>query len=139
MPTSDQVPISAGGTATVGNGDVVIVYGTTGATLKRLISGTVNVYIPVANPPTQDKKLSNIEVECAGTDGAAVDALMVTFGAASVFSQSGLNKTQDFTVRVTGASRQADMNPYGIDVTLTVNLPTKCATMEIQSVTLYFA
>jgi spore coat protein U-like protein len=134
---SKTCAISAGGAAVVANGDATIIYGPIGASANNLITNTVDIFIPIANPPDPNAKLQNISVECDGTDAEVVN-IVVTFGRMVVFTQK-IDETSDFSVQVSKNKSVPDSQPYGIDVTLTLQLPNTCSIMNIHSVTLYFS
>ncbi|KAJ4306632.1 hypothetical protein N0V88_001437 [Collariella sp. IMI 366227] len=126
---------SAGGTAAVGD---KISYQVSGSIFTSPgANKNTTIYVPITNPQSQTDPLTKISVECKG-NSAIVKDLCIAFGNTVIFSNNVDNGSKDFEIVPTSYYSKPDANPYGIDVSMTVNFSSETGTFELYSVTLQF-
>jgi len=135
-----SVYTSAGGSAIVGDATVVtMTYKLEGVAIKPIAaSTTTKVYVPLTNPSVTTDTLQQIAIECSGTSSAKVNQAWVYFGNSKILNSSVSTADNGYTIAVASDNQKADSKPYGINVTLEINLPTTDSVLSIYSVTLTF-
>jgi len=130
---------SNGGSAVVGDGTVTIQYEADGAIIRPGGGKTTPcAYIPMPNPPNTTDKLQKVSIECDVSD-ASIDQAMVYFGKELILHLATRKDASGYCIDVIGTSSKADSEPYGIDVTLFLNLPNVTSYVKLYSVTLTFS
>jgi hypothetical protein len=142
MPVKpDTLPFhcSAGGSAVVGDGKSAITYNMDGATVRYLASHQTScVYIPITNPLTKTAKLMNVEVECSGAGKGSISEIWVHYANTAILNAAVQSGNADFMISAASTQQLPDAQPYGINVTMKLDLPDSNSSVCIYSVTLGF-
>lgn len=137
---SDTVYTSGGGSAAVGDAKAKLTYIRKGVSIKPVTAGDKpEIYIPLTNPSVTTDKLTKLSIESDGASGATITEAWVYFGKDSILNSSVTSDTNGYSVTVASDSQKADTDPYGINVTLKLNLPNADSEITLYSVTLTFS